>query len=55
MGRGIRHSKNKKKKQQNQGERQQRQEADRGLGYKELVRANPLFESFYRAQVNKAL
>ena len=47
MGRGIRHSKNKKR------ERPQTQRGQgQGAGYKDIVRDNPLFDSFYRAQVN---
>lgn len=53
MGRGIRHSKNRKK----QNKSQDRPKRDRdsgngpqGGGYKELVRENTLFESFYKAQ-----
>ena len=46
MGRGIRHSKNKKR------ERPQTQRGQgQGAGYKDIVRDNPLFDSFYRAQV----
>lgn len=49
MGRGIRHSKNKKNK--NRGDRPQKERQDNGVGYKELVRESSLFESFYKAQI----
>ena len=46
MGRGIRHSKNKKP-----SHRERPQKQGQGAGYKEIVRDNPLFDAFYRANV----
>jgi len=46
MGRGIRHSKNKKA-----SHRERPQKQGQGAGYKEIVRDNPLFDTFYRANV----
>lgn len=50
MGRGIRHSKNRKNQNKDRPKRDRDSNGQQG-GYKELVRANPLFESFYKAQV----
>ncbi len=50
MGRGIRHSKNRKKSKQ---DRPRKDRDNNGpQGYKEIVRENPLFQSFYKAQVD---
>ena len=49
MGRGIRHSKNKGRQATRERPPQDR---GQGSGYKDIVRDNPLFDAFYRAQVN---
>ena len=52
MGRGIRHSKNKKRQATRERPPQERKPGQgQGSGYKDIVRDNPLFDSFYRAQV----
>jgi hypothetical protein len=49
MGRGIRHSKNKKPSHRERPQKERPQ--GQGAGYKETVRENALFDAFYRANV----